>query len=215
MGEVIPLHAARGRGAHGAPTPRALAVAFAFDAASPWTYLAAERVERRFANVAWVPAMHVSLRAEEDGFGRRGLRRRVEARAAELGLPLVWPDGGPARTPAPSRVAAFAAERGTAAAFVLASGRLAYCGGFDLDDPEVLAEAAAAGGLALDEALAAARDATLDAGLARAATDLVRAGARELPLLDVGGSLFCGERGVAEAAAALRAGQAELEQGAC
>ena len=54
------------------------------------------------------------------------------------------------------RVAAMASERGMAAPFVLAAGRLAFCGGYDLDDPEVIAEAAAAAALALDEALVAA-----------------------------------------------------------
>ena len=61
------------------------------------------------------------------------------------------------------RVAALAAaEGGHAAPFVLAASRLAFCGGFDLDDPEVLAEAAAAAGLELPEVLAAAGDRSRD-----------------------------------------------------
>ena len=38
----------------------------------------------------------------------------------------------------------------------LAIGRLSFCGGFDVDDPEILAEAAAAAGLDLDACLLAA-----------------------------------------------------------
>ena len=45
------------------------------------------------------------------------------------------------------RAAHYASEQGRGAAFVLAAGRLAFCGGFDLDDPELLAEAAAAAGI--------------------------------------------------------------------
>ena len=40
------------------------------------------------------------------------------------------------------RAAHYASQQGRGAAFVLAAGRLAFCGGFDLDDPELLAEAA-------------------------------------------------------------------------
>ena len=56
------------------------------------------------------------------------------------------------------RVAAYAAEHDRGAAFTLAACRLAFCGGFDLEDPEVLAEAAAAAGLGLEESLRAAGD---------------------------------------------------------
>ena len=55
--------------------------------------------------------------------------------------PTAAPDGRQAM-----RVAALAAEQDRAAPFVLAAGRLAFCGGYDLDDPETIAEAAAAAG---------------------------------------------------------------------
>ena len=56
------------------------------------------------------------------------------------------------------RVAVLAAERGRGAAYVLAATRLAFCGGFDLDDPEILAEAATASGLTYEECMLAADD---------------------------------------------------------
>ena len=78
-------------------------------------------------------------------------------------MPLVWPDAYPAGARVAMRVASLAAaEGGHAAPFVLAASRLAFCGGFDLDDPEVLAEAAAAAGLGLPEVLAAAGDRSRD-----------------------------------------------------
>jgi 2-hydroxychromene-2-carboxylate isomerase len=94
-----------------------------------------------------------------------------------------------------------AADRDLAAPFVLAAGRLAYCGGYDLDDPETIAEAAAAAGLGLEETLAAAGDQGRDGPLEAAARRLLAGGADHLPVLQVGRVLFAGEHRVAEAAA--------------
>jgi 2-hydroxychromene-2-carboxylate isomerase len=102
------------------------------------------------------------------------------------------------------RVASYATECGRGAAFALAAGRLAYCGGFDLEDPEVIAEAAAAAGLGLEACLQAARDESRDGELEAAGRRLLRAGADMLPALRVGSALFWGEERVAEAAAAAR-----------
>jgi 2-hydroxychromene-2-carboxylate isomerase len=172
-------------------------VAFYFDLASPWTYLAAERVERLFCDVRWRPVLSEGL----PNLGPAdGGRRPAEDRAAELRLPLVWPDRWPGAVPAAMRVAALASERGHAAPFVLAAGRLAFCGGYDLEDPEILAEAAAAAGLPLDECLAAAGSPVRDAGLERAGLRLLAQGADALPALRVSRQLFCGEHRLAEAA---------------
>jgi 2-hydroxychromene-2-carboxylate isomerase len=102
------------------------------------------------------------------------------------------------------RVAALAAECGRGSAFVLAASRLAFCGGFDLDDPEILAEAAAAAGLGLDAALEAAADAGRDGPIEEAGRRLLAQGADRLPVLQVGRTLFCGEERLSEAAAAAR-----------
>ena len=102
------------------------------------------------------------------------------------------------------RAAAFAAEQGRGGAFVLAAGRLAFCGGFDLDDPEILAEAAAAAGIRLDECLRAAGDARRDGAMEAAGRRLLAAGADRLPVLRIGRSLFWGEQRVGAAAAAVR-----------
>ena len=85
------------------------------------------------------------------------------------------------------RVASHAAECGRGAAFVLAAGRLAFCGGFDLDDPEILVEAAAAAGLGARR-LPAGRAATAgrDGAIEAAGRRLLAAGADRLPALRVG-----------------------------
>jgi 2-hydroxychromene-2-carboxylate isomerase len=102
------------------------------------------------------------------------------------------------------RTAAYAAEIGRGAAFALAATRLAFCGGFDLDDPEVLAEAAAAAGVGLGEALGAARDTARDEQMAEEARGLLAAGAGQLPVVRVGRLLFPGEARLSAASAAWR-----------
>jgi 2-hydroxychromene-2-carboxylate isomerase len=85
---------------------------------------------------------------------------------------------------------------------VLAASRLAFCGGFDIDDPEILAEAAAAAGIGLAETLRAAGDVARDGSIEEVGRLLLAGGAQRLPVLRVGRLLFCGEDRLLEAAAA-------------
>jgi 2-hydroxychromene-2-carboxylate isomerase len=209
MGEVIRL-AERRKARRERPRQRrhaSLRAEFLFDLACPFTYLAAERVERAFDDVTWTPASATALRRESPG-GDDGalavMRAVAEERAAAVRLPLIWPDNWPADVPAAMRVASYAAETGRGAAFALAAGRLAFCGGFDLDDPEILAEAAAAAGLGLDACLQAAGDRGRDGAVEAAGRRLLSAGADRLPALRIGRALYWGESQVAGAANAAR-----------
>jgi 2-hydroxychromene-2-carboxylate isomerase len=132
------------------------------------------------------------------------VRRAARERAAALRLPLVWPDRYPSPLRAAMRAAAYAAEQGRGGSFALAASRLAFCGGFDLDDPEILFEAAAAAGLSLDACLAAAGDRRRDGAVEAAGRRLLAAGADRLPALKIGRSLYWGEHRVGEAAAVAR-----------
>ena len=208
MGEVIRLAERRARRTR-PPRQRHARVRaeFFFDLACPFTYLAAERVERAFDDVVWTPASSTALRGgalATDAGALESVRAAAEARAAELRLPLEWPESFPADVPAAMRVAAHAAAAGRGGAFVLAAGRLAFCGGFDLDDPEILFEAAAAAGLVLDDCLRAAGDRGRDGKIEAAGRRLLAAGADRLPALRIGRSLFWGEEKVAEAARTAR-----------
>jgi 2-hydroxychromene-2-carboxylate isomerase len=206
MGEVIRL-ADRRQARRPQPRQRRIKVEFLFDLACPFTYLAAERVERAFHDVTWRPASSTVLRAGSlgsDEVALGGVRSAAEQRARELRLPLVWPESWPADVPAAMRVAAYAAECGRGAEFVLAAGRLAFCGGFDLDDPEILAEAAAAAGLGLEGCLRAAGERRRDVAIETRGRRLLAVGADRLPALRVGRSLYWGEGQVAEAAFASR-----------
>jgi 2-hydroxychromene-2-carboxylate isomerase len=209
MGEVIQLAERRERRTNAGVRRRGepSRTEFLFDLACPFTYLAAERVERAFDAVMWTPVSGAALTRQtgaSDPVAARRLVRAVEARAAQLRMPLVWPERFPSEVSAAMRVATYAVECGRGAAFTLAAGRLAYCGGFDLEDPEIIAEAAAAAGLGLDGCLEAARDESRDGTLENAGRRLLAAGADMLPALRVGRALFSGEERVAEAAAAAR-----------
>jgi 2-hydroxychromene-2-carboxylate isomerase len=173
-----------------------------FDLRSPYTYLVAERADRLFDGLEWRPASADVLHGGELD---DDAPRSAADRARLLGLPLVWPEDRPYRVLRAMRVASLAAERGCGGAFVLAASRLAFCGGFDLDDPEILAEAAAAAGIALDDAFHAAGDVARDGPIDAAARLLLAAGVERLPVLKVGRTLFSGEDRLMEAAAAARA----------
>ena len=182
--------------------PRPPRVTFAFDLSSPYTYLAAERVDRLFPGLIWKPVLEEVLQRPPHDTAA------VEERAHALGLPLVWPDQGawgPDRVRPAMRVASLAAERGRAASFVLAASRLAFCGGFELDHPEVLAEAAAAANLGLEDCLHAAGDVSRDGRMEDNARKLLAQGAERLPSLRVGRLLFAGEDRIGEALMAAQA----------
>ncbi len=173
---------------------------FYFDLLSPYTYLAAERADRMFARLEWRPASSDALQCPAlIGDAERGA---ITRRAGLLGLPIVWPIGAPTPVVGAMRVASLACERGLGAAFVLAASRLMYCGGFDIDEPEILAEAAGAAGIDLGEMLRAAGDAGRDGPIEDAGRMLLAAGADRLPALRVGRMLFCGEDRLSEAFAA-------------
>jgi len=210
MGDVIRLaerREARRERRQGQPRERSRAQFF-FDLSCPFTYLAAERVERAFDEVVWTPASSGALRRSclaDDDVAAAAVRRSAEERAAALRMPLVWPERFPTEVSSAMRVAALATEAGRGAAFVLAATRLAFCGGFDLDDPEILAEASAAAGVTLEDCLAAAREVGRDGAIEAAGRALLSGGADRLPALRVGRALYWGERRVGEALLAARA----------
>jgi 2-hydroxychromene-2-carboxylate isomerase len=201
MGQVIYLDERRSERSRAAPTAPPL---FFFDVSCPLSYLTAERIERTLGEVEWVPVDGAALREQAKPLHHaemHGLRSRADARARALRLPLVWPDRFPQAARCAQRAASFACETGAGAAFALAATRLAFCGGFDLEDPETLAEAAAAAGVPLDECLSAAGETWRDEEI-EANADLLRSqGISELPTIRIGDQWFEGEAGLLAAGA--------------
>ncbi len=201
------------------PDPRG-ATAFFYDLGCPFSYLAAEQVERWLGEVDWIPVASASehsttaeahsATAEAQSATAEGsslrMRRRAGHRAAQLRLPLVWPERVNAGVPSAMRAATYAAEIGAGARFGLAAIRLAFCGGFDLEDSEVLAEAAATVGIPPAECLAAAADPMLDQTLRATARALRLRHIQELPAVCCGKQWFQGEPALAHAAAVVMEG---------
>lgn len=162
--------------------------AFFFALDCPVAYLLAERIERELGEVAWMPTLAASARGAEaaDRMGRA--RREAQLRR----LPLIEPDSFPFDARPVTRAAAFAARQGAGGAFALAAMRMAFAGGFDLEDPDVIAEVAAAAGVDIGGALAAAGTAAVDAGLGLAGRGLTARGIGETPALCVGGGWHIG-----------------------
>jgi len=207
MGQVIDLAQRREAAQRRTRTREPQRAQLFFDLACPFSYLAAERVERAFTQVTWTATSAETLQrrslADDREWADR-VRAAAERRAVDLRLPLQWPEHFPREVPAAMRAAAYAAEEGRGGEFVLAAGRLAFAGGFDLDDPEILAEAAAAAGIPLYDCLSAAGDFARDGTAESIGRKLLAAGADRLPVLRVGRSLFWGEQRVGAAAASVR-----------
>ena len=216
MGEVIRLEDRRARRRPDVEGSKAVRAEFFFDLASPFTYLAAERVDRAFDSVTWTPACATKLRCRDlpAGEAEAGeVAARAEARAAALRLPLEWPERWPAPVPAAMRVAHHAAQEGRGGAFVLAATRLAFAGGFDLEDIDILTEAAAAAGLTLDACLRAAREDRRDGAAEASARRLLGAGVDRLPALAIARRVVWSEEPVGDAAMTARERAALIARG--
>jgi 2-hydroxychromene-2-carboxylate isomerase len=202
MGEVIELKdqlADRSRPRGG------VRAAFFYDVACPFSYLVGERIERVLGEVEWIPAPAVALDGGTRWARFDATRELAERHADSVRLPLVWPDGFPANTRHALRAASYAAENGAGAGFALAAMRLAFCGGFDLENPEILSIAAGSAGLSVDACLLAARDPERDGPLWATARGLRTRGVGALPALRLGRCFIEGERILVEGAALLGA----------
>jgi 2-hydroxychromene-2-carboxylate isomerase len=201
MGDLIDLQLRRTRRAKSACAEPV----YYFDVTCPMSYLAAERVERLLGQIEWVAVDGAAIRGDQPGADNDEMTRTAaELHALALGVPLIWPepfaDGGVRAR----RAASFACELGAGAAFALAAGRLAYCGGFDLDDPETLAEAAAAAGVPLTSCLEAASEDWRDDEQRELGRTLSAEGVCEAPVISVGEHWFGGVTGLMAASAQLR-----------
>jgi 2-hydroxychromene-2-carboxylate isomerase len=182
---------------HGPPMPSS--IAFFFELSCPFSYLAAERVERALGEVTWVPTAPLDRGRAAEGGIDSDLIAGVEQEAVALRLPLVLPECYPRPFRKATRAAAYASANGAGPRLALAAFRLAFCGGFDLDESDVLAEAAAAAGLAVPDLLKAAKDPRWDIQPNGAARGLLGHGIASVPAVRVANRWFEGIDAVSEA----------------
>jgi 2-hydroxychromene-2-carboxylate isomerase len=169
---------------------------FALD--SPLSYLISERIERALGDITWVPVL--GPLSEDHGIASCTQRERraadamrlAEREARILKMPLITPDRFPQDSRRATRAAMFASKTGACQTFSLAIARLAFCGGFDIEEDAVIAEAAAVAGLNPSAATAAAADTRFDPQLNLTTRALWARGIDAPPAISVGDSWFDG-----------------------
>lgn len=188
--------------------------AFYFDLASPYAYLAAERISGLFTEAEleqpeWRPIL-VGVLMKEQGRTPWGLTEEraanlaeIERRASAYGLPpLVWPEPMPTKSLTAMRAATFAKQTGRTVSFALAAFRQAFAAGRDLGDPDNVAIAGAACELHPRALLKAVTTTGVKEELRRATAEAAAAGVRGVPAVVVGGEVFWGDDRLEEAVAA-------------
>jgi 2-hydroxychromene-2-carboxylate isomerase len=185
---------------------------FYFDLGSPYSYLAAERINALFDQPPeWQPILLGALfklhgrDSWANGPGREDGMREVERRAGAYGLPQVrWPDPWPGNTLIAMRAATFAKQIGKVVSFSLAGFRQAFAAGRDLSDPDNVMLAAAACELHPNALVKAVETQTVKDSL-RAATDAAAArGVIGVPTVLVGETAYWGDDRLEEAAGVAR-----------
>jgi 2-hydroxychromene-2-carboxylate isomerase len=184
---------------------------FYYDLGSPYSWLAAERVNSELPEVpVWRPillgGLFKSLGRESWATtdARAEGMREVERRAAEYGLPAVcWPDPWPGNTLLAMRVATFATSIGKGVSFALAAFRQAFAGGRDLSVPDNVLIAAAACELHPNAVTKAVEQQTVKDALKSATQEALERGVVGVPSIAVGDQVFWGDDRLSEAARAL------------
>lgn len=184
---------------------------FYFDLGSPYSYLAAERVNSVLGVVPeWQPILLGGIWAHTGGSSwsltaaREEGMAECERRAAAYGLqPIRWPDPWPGNTLTAMRVATFAKQTGRTVAFALAAFRQAFAAGRDLSETDNVLIAAAACELHPNAVLKALEMSSVKDRLREATDDAATRGVRGVPTVRVGDRLFWGDDSLEQAAAAL------------
>jgi 2-hydroxychromene-2-carboxylate isomerase len=103
MGELILLNQRRDDRSR---SPRNSRPVFFFDLSCPFSYLAAERVERELGELEWVPVAAATTCRGRGDSDVDAIKTLAERRAIALRLRLVWPEQFPFKAPRALRAAA-------------------------------------------------------------------------------------------------------------
>ncbi len=178
---------------------------FYFDLGSPYSYLAAERISRLFADAEleqpeWRPVLLGGLfkrygrdswmNGPERGAGMHEVERRADSYRLQ---PVRWPDPCPTDTLYAMRVATYAKGIGRSVSFALAAFRQAFAGGRDLGVPDNVAIAAAACELHPNAIAKAAASDSVKRSLRDATDRAGELGVRGVPSVVVAGEVFWGD----------------------
>jgi 2-hydroxychromene-2-carboxylate isomerase len=186
---------------------------FYYDLGSPYSWLAAERVNSTLPEVpVWRPILLGGLfkalgrRSWSDTDERADGMREVERRAAEYGLPEVrWPEPWPGNTLLAMRTATYATSIGKGVSFALAAFRQAFAGGRDLSVPDNVLIAAAACELHPNAVTKAVEQQSVKDALKSATQEALDRGVVGVPTIAIGDQAFWGDDRIPDAVRALTA----------
>jgi 2-hydroxychromene-2-carboxylate isomerase len=185
---------------------------FFFDLGSPYSYLAAERVNSLFDSPPeWQPVLLGGLfkihgrDSWGNGPGREEGMREVERRASAYGLPAIrWPEPWPGNMLFAMRAATFAKQIGKVVSFSLAGFRQAFAAGRDLSEPDNVMLAAAACELHPNALTKAVQTQGVKDALREATEEAAARGVVGVPSVVAGDEVFWGDDRLAEAVIAAR-----------
>lgn len=203
---------------------------FLFGAMSPYSWFAAERIERLLPAAHW-RGVFAGAVFKASGRVSWGLTERREEgiadcrrRAAAHGLgPLRWPEPWPTSDLLIARAMTFAERaapaaqdatgdggggdrpgRGGLKALALAAMRLAFLEGEDIGEQDVVLEAGRRAGIAAGELKSALSDAAVKDALRSATDEVLALGVIGVPTIVIGDELFWGDDRLEDAVAAQR-----------
>ena len=185
---------------------------FYYDLNSPYSWLAAERINSVFPEPpVWKPisyafvVAHTGVPPWSVKPGRETDMAEIERRAAERGLQDVrWPEGWPLETPTLTamRAATFAVEIGKVVSFSLAAFRQEFNAGRGLHELDTVLLAAAACEIHPNALKQAVERQAIKDRLKEATNEAIERGVTGVPTVAVNGQLFWGDDRLEEAAAA-------------
>ena len=185
---------------------------FFFGAMSPYSWLAAERIESVLAQAHWRPVLLGAIFKAHDRVSWGMTDRRAEEmsecerRAAERGLgPIAWPDPWPTSDLLIARAMIHAERVGSLRPFALGAMRMAFREGADLAERGVVLEAGRRTLADPDALQAVLEDASLKESLRACTQEALDRGVFGVPTVAVGDELFWGDDRLEEAAVAYNA----------
>ncbi len=180
---------------------------FYLGAMSPYSWFAAERIERLLPDALWRPVFAGAL-FKQNGRVSWGLTNEreqkladCEARAAAHGLgPIRWPEQWPTNDLLVARAMTFCREQSLIRSYALAAMRLSFLDGVDLGELDAVLEAGRRVGLDERELSAALQSDDVKHALRAANDEAVAAGAYGVPTVVVDSELFWGDDRLDDAA---------------
>jgi 2-hydroxychromene-2-carboxylate isomerase len=187
---------------------RFMGATFYFGAMSPYSWFSAERIDQLIPEADWQPLFLGGI-FKANGRKSWGLDEHraagmadCEARAGQYGLgPIRWPEQWPTNDLTVARAMLVAQGRDLLQPFALAAMRMAFREGADLQQSEVVLEAARRSGIDSEELQAELADPHVKAALRAADEQALARGVFGVPTVIVGEELFWGDDRLEQAAA--------------